>query len=391
MVSVGTPQVGVPIWNIAVGCLGGLVLLSTCCIVGLLVFGASLEAVLIGGVLAVIVAPLYAMFLLWLDPLEHEPPWLLLIAFFWGAGVGTLAGGFSTLVLDLIARGLFGASGAISDAASAVIFAPVTEELAKGAFLFFLFALARHEFDDVVDGIVYGGLVGLGFAVVEDFAYYLMTLAEEGLVATGALFVIRGLLAGFGHPFYTALTGLGCGLARSTRSLPLRVLAPLGGLAGAMFFHALWNGLAVATAATQSVGLVFLVLVGYPFGILLPGALLLAIVAVVAARGRRRDVQRYLQEAVSEGLATPDDLEALTRPWSRRARQFRMLTTVGWRALWLRRRLDIALVDWAYRQWHRARGDRLPYYLAAFESEALERRIRRWRTELDQLQTARVS
>ncbi|MFN3337761.1 MAG: PrsW family glutamic-type intramembrane protease, partial [Thermomicrobium sp.] len=102
--------------------------------VGVLVLGASLEAVLISGVLAVIVAPLYAVFLLWLDPLEHEPPWLLLIAFLWGAGVGTLIGGLSTLLLDVIARGLFGPSEVISDAASAVVFAPVTEELAKGAF-----------------------------------------------------------------------------------------------------------------------------------------------------------------------------------------------------------------------------------------------------------------
>ncbi|GBD22083.1 hypothetical protein HRbin28_02557 [bacterium HR28] len=389
--SARAPRVGAPIWNVGVSCLGSLVVLSTCCIVGLLVFGASLEAVLIGGVLAVIVAPLYAVFLLWLDPLEHEPPWLLLIALLWGAGVGTLVGGFSTLALDVIARGLFGASEAISDAASTVIFAPVTEELAKGAFLLFLFAFARHEFDDVVDGIVYGGLVGLGFAVVEDFSYYLMTLAEEGLAATGVLFVIRGLLTGFGHPFYTALTGLGCGLARSTRSVSLRVLAPIGGLAAAMFFHALWNGLAVATAATENVVLGLVVLVGYPFGILLPGALTLTIVAVVAARRRRRDVRRYLEEAVREGLAQSDDLDTLTRPWRRRGRQFRVLMTSGWRAFWLRRRLDIALVDWAYRRWHQARGDRLPRYLAAFESEALEMRIRRWRTELDRLQTARVS
>lgn len=289
-------------------------MLSLCCIVGLLVFGASLEAVLIGGVLAVIVAPLYAVFLLWLDPLEHEPPWLLLVALLWGAGVGTLTGGFSSMVLEVMVRGLFGVRESISDAMGTVIFAPVTGEVARGVFLLFLLVFARHEFDDVIEGIVYGGLVGLGFAVVEDFSYYLMTLAEEGFAATGVLFVVRGLLTGFGHPFYTALTGLGCGLARSTRSVSLRALAPLGGLAAAMFFHALWNGLAVATAATKNVVLGLVVLVGYPFGILWPGALTLTIVAVVAARRRRRDVRRYLEEAVREGLAQSDDLDTLTPP-----------------------------------------------------------------------------
>ncbi len=385
------PRVGAPLWNVVVGCLGGLVVLSTCCIVSVLLLEASPAAVLMGGVLAVVVAPFYAVFLLWLDPLEHEPPWLLLIALLWGAGVATLVGGFSTLGLNVIARGLFGVSETIADGLGSVIFAPVTEEFAKGAFLLFLFAFARHEFDDVVDGIVYGGLVGLGFAVVEDFAYYLTALATEGLAATGALFVIRGLLTGFGHPFYTALTGLGCGLARSTRSGFLRALALPGGLAAAIFFHALWNGLTVAAAATESVALVLVVLIGYPFGILLPGALTLTLVAIVAARQRRRDVYRYLEEGVREGLAHVDDLETLTHPWRRRARQVRVLMTLGWRAFWLRRRLDIALVDWGYRRWHRARGDRLPRYLAAFELEALEMRIRHWRAELGRLQVTKVS
>ena len=36
----------------------------------------------------------------------------------------------------------------------------------------FVFLLFRHEFDDVLDGILYGALVGLGFATVENVIYY---------------------------------------------------------------------------------------------------------------------------------------------------------------------------------------------------------------------------
>ncbi|MCS7255429.1 MAG: hypothetical protein NZ562_02265, partial [Thermomicrobium sp.] len=109
----------------------------------------------------------------------------------------------------------------------------------------------------------------------------------------------------------------------------------------------------------------------------------LAVIAVVQARRRSRDVRHYLASAVERGLADPDDLDVLTRPWRRRARQVRTLLRYGFRAFWLRRRLDIALVDWAYRCWRRARGERLPGYLGVFEAEALEARIRQYRAALD--------
>jgi hypothetical protein len=44
----------------------------------------SPTAFLVGLVLAGILAPVYATYLLFLDPLEHEPPWLLGLALAWG-------------------------------------------------------------------------------------------------------------------------------------------------------------------------------------------------------------------------------------------------------------------------------------------------------------------
>ncbi len=380
-----------PVWPLTIGCFVVVSSLGLCCVLSIALLGTTPTAFLVGLVLAGILAPVYAAYLLFLDPLEHEPPWLLGLALAWGAGVATLTGGAATALLQMVTGTVLALDSAVSDTLGTIIFAPLTEEAAKGAFVFALFFLARHEFDDVLDGIVYGGLVGLGFAVVEDLVYYAATFLEEGLSGVGALFVIRGVLTGFGHSLYTALTGLGLGFAVQARSGALRWLAPFAGLAGAVLLHALWNG-GVTLAQYDDSGLsVVLVLLGYPLLVLLPGAIGLAVLAVAQARRRARDVRRFLAEAVRLGLADTDDLATLASPRRRRARQLRYLTRYGGRAFWLRRRLDIALVDWAYRHWHRERGERLPHYLVTFEAEAIADRIIRWRRELLTLLAAGTS
>ncbi len=377
-----------PIWPLVAGGLSLVTLASLCCVLALVLFGLPPSAVVIAGILAVSVAPGYALYLLLLDPLEHEPPWLLALALAWGAGLAVLVGGATTLLLEFTSGLVLGLSAEASDALGTALFAPVTEEIAKGLFVLLLFLLARHEFDDIADGIVYGGLVGLGFAVIEDVLYYAENIVEEGLASTGVLFLLRGVLTGFGHPLYTAMTGLGLGLAVQVRSGLLRWLLVPSGLVLAILLHAAWNGAIVLAQLTQSDVLALAVLLGYPALVLLPGALFLGVVAFVQARRRSRDVMRFLTEAVQRGLADPADLDVLPRPWRRRGRQLETLWRFGWRAFWLRRRLDIARVDWAYRCWHRAQGRRLPKYLASFDAEALERRIHQWRAELAQIQHA---
>ena len=49
--------------------------------------------------------------------------------------------------------------------------APVTEEASKGLFLLLLLWWRRAELDGVLDGIVYAGMVGIGFAFTENILY----------------------------------------------------------------------------------------------------------------------------------------------------------------------------------------------------------------------------
>ena len=53
------------------------------------------------------------------------------------------------------------------------VVAPFVEEFAKGLFVVAIVVLRRDQLHGVLDGIVYGALVGIGFAFTEDIFYYL--------------------------------------------------------------------------------------------------------------------------------------------------------------------------------------------------------------------------
>src|SRR5262249_56789936 len=126
---------------------------------------------------------------------------------------------------------------------SAAIGAPVVEETLKGLVLVWLLWRRRQELDGPTDGIIYGAMVGLGFAMMENIGYYISALVRPeagGVPLLEATFVFRGLLAPLAHPMFTAMTGIGAAYA-ATHRRGGRALA--AGLARAMFLHGLWDGL----------------------------------------------------------------------------------------------------------------------------------------------------
>jgi len=162
---------------------------------------------------------------------QHEPRYLLFLSFLWG-GTALI---FAALIINTIVQETLG------QLASTIISAPLTEEICKAVVIFAIFFVKSDEFNDVVDGVIYAAMTALGFAMVENFAYYGRAFAGLLPVGTVAVFVARGVQNPFLHPFLTAMTGIGLGLAAQTRNKFARVAAPLAGLALAVFFHALWN------------------------------------------------------------------------------------------------------------------------------------------------------
>ncbi|MCS7062402.1 MAG: PrsW family glutamic-type intramembrane protease, partial [Anaerolineae bacterium] len=119
----------------------------------------------------------------------------------------------------------------------------------------------RREFDGWVDGIVYGAAAGFGFAFVENVLYLMGTETAAEWVA---LFFLRVIVFGFMHGFWTALTGIGFGIARHATSTVAKGAAVLASLSAAIFSHLVHNG-AITLAETSSGATIWIALVNYAF------------------------------------------------------------------------------------------------------------------------------
>jgi len=272
---------------------------------------------LVGLVLALLPVYPVAATLLWLDRLENEPRSLLLFAAAWGASAAVVI----SLVLSI---GTMVVTG-LSEESSTVLVAPVVEEIAKGLAVVGVLLIRRREFDGVVDGIVYAGLAGVGFAFAENVLYLGSAFVDGGLPSAIGTFIGRGVMGPFAHPMFTAAFGIGVGLAVRTRNPLGRLAFPLAGLVVAMGLHALWNSLALSSAF----------LLGYVV-IQVPIFLAFVAFAVAARRREERLIAQHLQTYVASGWLTPGELTMLaTSSTRRRARDWagRTAGPVGSRAM----------------------------------------------------------
>lgn len=279
----------VVVWSlVGFGALGVLLVLALAGAPGTLLLATGLAALPVGPVVATY---------LWLDRYEPEPKRLLVGGLLWGAFVATsasiLIGGVGGIVAQFDAR------------TSSVLVAPVSEEVTKGLFLILLLWWRRAELDGVLDGIVYAGMVGVGFAFTENILYLAAAyngadgFGPGGAGALTTTFVLRCVLSPFAHPFFTAFTGIGVGLAVSSRSVGVRLTAPLVGLAVAIGWHALWNA-----SGTLPVGF---------FGtyalLMLPAFLLLVAASVWCRSTERRVLTAALNDAAQRGLMPASDID----------------------------------------------------------------------------------
>lgn len=228
--------------------------------------------------------------LVWsVDRYEKEPPLYLLYAFIWGAIPTVLIAVVLQTLLSVPILLLLGESSLASELTQAAIGAPVIEEILKGIGVAIIYLTRRHEFDGWVDGIVYGATVGFGFAYVENI-FYLMGTAGAGEWV--ALFVLRAIVFGGLHGFWTALTGIGFGLARYTRDRLVQVFVIAGGLLLAIVGHLIHNAAATLVEVTNgtSFGLALL-----NYGAL---AFVMGLLWLVAGIVDRRRLKQHLQEEV---------------------------------------------------------------------------------------------
>lgn len=182
--------------------------------------------------------------IIWLaDYKEREPLRFLPTLFLWGCVAGLLAAIIETSIEVLFGVVVPADAMIIIELLGIVVSAPFIEEFIKG---FGVLVLSHHhEFNGVVDGAVYGFIIGAGFAFVEDWGYYLASPPHEtGILAWIGLVALRSIFTGFSHGVFTGFGGAIIGLLKEMGfrhkwiAFPFIVL-----LAGTL--HMIFNGLAM--------------------------------------------------------------------------------------------------------------------------------------------------
>jgi protease PrsW len=337
----------------------GLIFLVMTLIVGLIVAASIWDPVALplSVIAAVVPAIIYSRLVLRLDRYEREPRQVVIGAFAWGA-VGAI---FFSIIIELISGGILIAT--VGEDAGTILTlgvgAPIIEESCKGLALLALLFFYRDELDNVLDGLVYGALIGLGFAMTENMLYFGSAYLEDGFSAFGVLFIIRAVIDGFGHALYTGTVGAAVGWSRSRyRRGKMRIIVPFIGWCLAVFQHFLWNtGLIVfASMQGEDVSVFKVVLIEAPL-FLVPAIVVLFLIARVSSRRELDILRTQLSSEVANGVLTPEEYATLIDN-NRRSAALHDAERHSRNLRDLQQRFFQVAAELAFRKYHLSRGER---------------------------------
>ena len=294
---------------------------------------------------------------------NHKEPWrLVLVAAAWGAIVATSLVVWGETIWEGSAQHALVPGPGLDT--SLAFMAGILEEIAKGLAVLLLFLVMRNEFDDVVDGIVYGAAVGLGFNFLESISYMTnlySVFAPEGAggLAAGIQWYGRQVLGlFFGHATYTAFIGAGVGIARQLPSVRQKVLAIVAGFVIAIAGHFSWDAWATIFPIQNTLfGLVEIHL----RTLIMTGPFTAGVIALLLF-GIRYEGQNLLDQmrkeaATGQGAILPDEVPILASPWQRLKQRLQAFSRAGLRGYLQVSRLQTAQLDLAMERWHRERKE----------------------------------
>ena len=330
---------------------------------------------------AILPALLYAALILAFDRYEPEPWRNLLGAFGWGALIATLFSILFGALADDILKAIWGAD--LGGQLTLMVGRPLVEESFKGLALLLLLLLFRGEFDGILDGLIYGALIGLGFAMTENVLYLGQAFLNDGLGGLGQLFLAREVFGGLGHALYTGTIGAAVGWARLRYGRGwLRLVVPVAGWALAVTQHSLWNSSLTALAPLR---------VGFPQVLAIavqtvlfitPGLAILATIAIRSLRAESRLLREHLADEVARGTLTGEEYDTLTHERRHQAALFAAFRAGGLRRWSLQQRFFQAAAELAFCKEHACQGEpQAPEIFGAPEDE-FRARLATLRTKL---------
>jgi RsiW-degrading membrane proteinase PrsW (M82 family) len=287
--------------------------LAVCCVIAI---GALAVVVaqrgpahaMVGLLLALLPIPLLVALILYLDRLEPEPRALLVAIFGAGAGIAVLtlllgkavhSGAITTPELGPHAGRMAGIS------VGAAIGGAVVAQSLQGLVLLALLSSRRTEIDGAHDGVVYGSMTGLGFALIANL--YAYTVAwNAGVAALAEQFARRGIFGPAFQALFTSLIGLGVAYVAERRSGGRWAIA--AGWAAAVALAALWNH--SVDAGGTSLALTYLILI-----------IVLVVVIIIVVADRQRLVMMitmFLPEFEHPEVVAASDIPMLANLRMRR-------------------------------------------------------------------------
>jgi len=326
-----------------------------------------------------------ALLVNFMDRFEREPWFLRLGAFLWGAVIAIPPALFIEQKIDTTLQNILapGVSEVIRNV-FAGLNAGVTEETIKGAGLLLLFFVLRDEFDNVTDGIVYGALIGAGFALVENFRYFAFDFKQFPVF----LIVYRIVLGWLGHSTFTACFGAALGYVRHTRIRWRQIAIPLLGYLLAVGLHTFFDFVTFQASAALSTSsgnsnvalLSLLALIGDYIPPFLAQMFLLYIL-IKALAHEAAVIREFLAVEVSNGVVKVDEYALLQNSFQRTKAERRVLRGRGIKQ-WLRvKALYQTEIGLAFRKWHVNMGDK-PKLGYLQPEDAYRQRIKRLRHEI---------
>jgi len=332
-----------PLATLAVLLLLGIVLGNAPSLTGLLLVVAA----------ALLPAVIYAAIVIRLDHYEPEPPAWMLAALLWGAIGATSLTIITSLSLSL-------GSPADREFIRTVAAAPLIEESFKAIALVVLTYGFRHELDNTLDGLLYGGLIGIGFAFTENILYFERSYSWWGISGLGISFLMRAVIGGWGHCVWTGIVGAGIGWARGRyRKGFIRFVVPVVAFVVAVSLHYIWNIAAFITEgyAGSTSQLIRWELISATL-VIFPALVLLYVVARVSRKRQMQIIKQQLKDEVTTGFLTPGEYAVLTSD-DLRKRSLRRAKTIDPTVATEQRRFFNTAVELAFLKNHVAMGEHL--------------------------------